>query len=109
MQQGGLLINQNVRHHHEMETVAEIKNLEKTDTYVRSVEHTYGATIAGKNDDRVIGALSTGRSEMLDSERGRFQMGRNYTNSGMSAAAMSYRRKQQKSSLIEIIWIAQII
>ena len=108
-QQGGLLINQNGRHHHETETVAEIKNLEKTDTYVRSVEYTYGATIVGKNDDRVIGALSTGRSEMLDSERGRFQMGRNYTNSGMSAAAMSYRRKQQKSSLVEIIWIVVFV
>ena len=104
-QLGAILVNQNKRHHHETETVAEIKNLEKTDNYVRTIDRGYYGAIAGKNDDRVIGALSTGRSEMLDSERGRFQIGSNYTNAGISAAAASYRRKQNRSSMSEIIWI----
>ena len=101
-----ILVNQNNRHHHETETRAEIKNLESTDDYVRTQAHAYYPNVVGKNDDRVIGALSTGRSEMLDSERGRFQMGRNYTNSGMSAAAVRYRRKQHRTSVSEVIgWI----
>ncbi len=107
--QAGILINQNMRHHHETETVAEIKNLKKTDKYVHSVNKPYHTQILGKNDDRVIGALSTGRGEMLDSERGRFQMGRNYTNNGISAAAMNYKNRKNRSQNSGLIWIIVLV
>ena len=108
-QGGGIMVNQNGRHHHETETVAEIKNLKKSDNYVRSQKYAYYPYVMGKNDDRVIGALSTGRGEMLDSERGRFQLGRDYTNSGMSAAAVSYRRKKSQSSAGDVIFVIFVI
>ena len=109
VEQAGILVNQNTRHHHETETVAEVKNLKKTDKYVRTNSRSYYKQIPGKNDDRVIGALSTGRSEMLDSERGRFQMGRNYTNSGMSAAAKKYKSRKNRNFVSGVIWVIAFV
>lgn len=86
------------RHRHETDTIATIEDVSATDKMVETNRRSYSRYISGRNEDRVIGALSTGRDEMLDVERGRFQNGRNYTN----AAA---RRKKNNADTDKIIGI----
>lgn len=71
-------VGDNARHHHENETRNEIRELVKTDRYLQTKTGVRSREITGRNDNRVIGAASSGRSEMLNSERGRFKNGANY-------------------------------
>lgn len=72
-------VGDKARHHHEIETRNEIRELVKEDRYLHTRTGVTSSEITGRNDSRVIGAASSGRSEMLNSERGRFKNGANYT------------------------------
>lgn len=70
--------NIEARHHHEIETRFEVKNLVEKDELSKTGK-SYNSEIQFRNDTRVIGSLSHGREEMLGVERGRFKNGANYT------------------------------
>ncbi|MBP5634289.1 hypothetical protein J6X09_01160, partial [Candidatus Saccharibacteria bacterium] len=71
-------MNIEARHHHENETHFEVKNLKASDKYSKKGK-SYKKDIDFRNDTRVIGSLSHGRSEMIGAEQGRFALGKNYT------------------------------
>ena len=60
------------RHYHELETRAKIENLERIDDIIKSEKRVYSDNIVGRNDNRVIGTISTGEQEMLEVEKMRF-------------------------------------
>lgn len=71
-------IGDNTRHYHEKETRHTIRDVVKKDNYVSTVSNIYTSEIANRNDNRQIGALSSGRSNMIDAEKARFKTGANY-------------------------------
>ena len=80
----GLIFNSHVgeknRHFHEKETLAEVREMQKTDKFASTRRNLTSAKIAGCNDERAIGSASSGRSEMNAMERNRFRNGANYGN-----------------------------
>ena len=79
------------RHYHEEETKATVKNIKKTDDFVKSGSGIYTSEINGRNDSRVIGSASVGRNAMLESELRRFSMGQSYTNARQASAQPTSR------------------
>lgn len=79
-------IGDNTRHYHEKETRHAIRDVKKKDNYVSTVSNIYTSEIANRNDNRQIGALSSGRRNMIAAEKARFKTGANYTSAGGSNA-----------------------
>ena len=77
------------RHHHEKETIAEVREMKETNRFASTRRNVYGAKIAGCNDERAIGSASSGRSEMNAMEKTRFSNGANYNNAGSSVNSNS--------------------
>lgn len=90
------------RHRHEIETNAKVEDLTESDES-QGIDHSYNKEVQGRNDNRVIGALSTGRDEMLGIERERFQNGRNYTRSNTTLP--SYGHSNNGGVIAIIIFI----
>ncbi len=77
------------RHRHEIETNAKIEELTQKDDLTSSSGTSYSKEVYKRNDNRVIGALSTGRNEMLAVEKNRFQTGSNYTQAKRNSSSGS--------------------
>lgn len=92
------------RHYHELETRARIENLERKDDLVDSNRKAYGANVAGRNDHRVIGTISTGEEEMLESELRRFAQKREIDDRTRQA-----RRRDFSGGFIVFLYIAFMI
>lgn len=71
-------VGDNTRHYHEKETKHAIRDVQKKDNYVKTLNNVYTKEIADRNDNRQIGALSSGRNNMIAAERARFKTGANY-------------------------------
>ncbi len=65
------------RHAHERETRVELQNFEIKDVE-KGTSQAWLQTMVGRNDDRAIGSLATGRDEMLLSEKRNYENGKNY-------------------------------
>ena len=91
-------VGDNTRHYHEKETRHEIRDVKKTDNYVKTLNGVYTTEIANRNDNRQIGSLSSGRGNMIAAERARFKTGANYQSANGS-----------NNNLIKVIAIIIII
>ena len=71
-------IGDKARHFHEKETRHVIRDVKQTDNYVKTQSVVYSKEITNRNDNREIGSLSDGRSNMIAAEKARFKTGANY-------------------------------
>ena len=90
------------RHHHENETRAKIENEHASDIKISNTR-SYSREVYGRNENRVIGSLSTGRSEMLDVERSRFQNGRSYTHAAQGRSTRSVGSSSNGSQILGFV------
>jgi hypothetical protein len=65
------------RHAHERETRVELQNFEIKDVE-KGTSQAWLQSMVGRNDDRAIGSLATGRDDMLLSERRNYENGKSY-------------------------------
>lgn len=77
-------IGDKARHFHESETKRVIRDLKQTDNYVKTQTGVYSKEIMNRNDNREIGSLSDGRSNMIAAEKARFKTGANYKSNGLN-------------------------
>ena len=98
------------RHRHEIETRASVEDVTEDEISLSSRLLRYNSEIRGRNDNRVIGSLSTGRSEMLAAERVRFENGRD-GNWVPSASSNFYRsgRRESDQSIVAVIIIIVVL
>jgi hypothetical protein len=90
------------RNHHENETRAKIENEHASDIKISNTR-SYSREVYGRNENRVIGSLSTGRSEMLDVERSRFQNGRSYTHAAQGRSTRSVGSSSNGSQILGFV------
>ena len=90
------------RHHHELETRAKIGENDRViqDEMIFDSIPAVAGDIPGRNDSRVIGALSTGRGAMSSAEKARFAMGSNYTNANRGSGR---GRKTAMDAAVEFV------